>query len=158
MWPAFCMCSLAMCKGSHLPLLGAHPRSWLWGEDMCVWGTWVLGGSSAPVGVFVDESSPVSHGRLPDGVYEGISRLHVPLTLSKSPGFCSPSPPFPTVVQYISVFWMGWERSGLWQHLTQLGKLGIQLHVLTPPRGRMHGLRSSLLEPSCAVLGEWWHG
>lgn len=77
---------------------------------------------------------------LPGGICEVISRLHIHLMPSKSPGNILPAPADPLVIRHSSVFWMGWEGSGtLWQHPAQLEKLGTHPHTLTSPPWKKSG-------------------
>ena len=86
---------------------------------------------------------------LPDGVWEMVSSICIPLMPSEGPGCCLPRPSPPPVVQHTSVFWMEREKSSplapAWQRPAQLGKPGAHSHVPTLPCGRNRQPRWSVL-------------
>lgn len=101
---------------------------------------WPIGGSTGETFLAVYKFS--------DGVYKVVSRIHVPLICSEPSLLLFQRPPTPclSVMQFTSVFWIGWERIGpLWQQCIEQGKQGAHSHALTFPCGRNCGPKGSLL-------------
>lgn len=134
---AFCICPVAIHKG-----LCSLPLGMLTGRDhgvgICVSGTLeVLGVPMGQLG-----NPQVRHPQwlmsgLPDGVCDAVSRIHIILTSSKSPGSCSPSHFLTLSCEvHLIFFWMGQGRMVSLQHFIPLGILSTHLHAFTFPHRR----------------------
>lgn len=121
--PAFCLCSLAICKDSPSLPLGVCTGSWSQGQGVHVWVSWVecwvcLWGSWWDLHLrhllwFMDGLS--------NGVWKVISRVCIPLMSSKNSGCCSPSHFLHSHTAHLSIL-DGVRKNGtLWQHPAQLG-------------------------------------
>ena len=105
-WTNFCSCSLGICQNSLSLPPGMHTGCWPQGGvhrvEECLWDSW---------GYLPVRHSQWLMGRLPDGVHDMVSGIHVPLIWSiLRPGCYSRFSPLPNHAAQDSVLWMGWER------------------------------------------------
>lgn len=131
--------SLPICKCFHVLHLG-NTLGAGYGMWVCVGELQSVGGTHRPVVGVQKWCIPSGNlGRLPDGICQVVSRIHVLLMSSESPDCSSPSPSPLLVVQHTSLFWMGQERSEpLWQCPTHPGNLGT-LELSLFPMGEIRG-------------------
>ena len=148
--PAICMCSLFVCQSFLLPLLslsaactGSQPQGRMGVGKL-------LTALRVPVNHW--EGTQVRH---PQWLLGGFLRDAVNTTVLPSECLlcCSPSLCMPPghAAQDLGL-WMR-EKGLLWQHFTQLGKLGAYSRVLSFLRGRNHGPRGTHGNELCCPGG-----